>query len=242
MKTKRLWEIDALRGVAITMMVIYHTIWGLNLSGLIVYPQIDTGFWRAFAYTTATLFIFLVGVSLTLSFSRVNKKNHDYVFKYLKRGLTVFGCGIIITVMTYLTYPESFVYFGILHFIGIGIILAIPFLPYKKLNLVLGIIILAIGTIFYNITLNVPWFMLFGFRFWGMNTLDFFPILPWFGVILLGIFFGNTLIPNCKLKLKVPEIPLRNVLAFLGKHSLLIYFLHIILIFGTIFIIKQFWL
>ncbi|MDD5182381.1 MAG: heparan-alpha-glucosaminide N-acetyltransferase [Candidatus Nanoarchaeia archaeon] len=242
MKTKRIWEIDALRGVAIVMMIAYHTLWGLNLSGLISYTQINTGFWRAFAYTTATIFIFLVGVSLTLSFSRVNKKNHDYVFKYIQRGLAVFGCGAIITALTYLLYPDAFVYFGILHFIGVGIILAIPFLPYKKLNLVLGAVLLALGTAFYNITLNVPWFMLLGFRFWGMSTLDFFPILPWFGVILLGIFVGNAFIPNGRLKLKVPEIPLRNALAFLGRYSLIIYFLHIILIFGAIFIIKQFWL
>ena len=68
MKVKRLWEVDVLRGIAIIMMVIYHILWGLNFAGVISFPQISTGFWRGFAYTTASIFIFLVGVSLTLSY------------------------------------------------------------------------------------------------------------------------------------------------------------------------------
>ena len=73
-QNKRIWEIDALRGIAIMMMILFHVLWGFNFAQIISFPQIHTGFWRGFAYTTATIFIFLVGVSLTLSYSKIKNK------------------------------------------------------------------------------------------------------------------------------------------------------------------------
>jgi uncharacterized membrane protein len=239
MKTKRIWEIDALRGIAILMMIVFHVLWALNYFGLIHVPHIDTGFWRAFAYTTASIFIFLVGVSLTLSYSRVKKTKENYIGKYLKRGIRIFCYGLVITLMTALFFKEGLVFFGILHFIGVGIILSIPFLRFNKLNLLFGTIFIIAGLLLRQIVLTVPWFVLFGVRYWGMVTFDYYPILPWLGVILLGVFIGKQFYQNGKSKIKVPAIPLKEILSFLGRNSLLIYFVHLIVIFTAIFIIKQ---
>ena len=240
MKTKRLWEIDSLRGIAIVMMILYHVLWALNFSGLINFPQINTGLWRIFAYATAFIFIFLVGVSLTLSYSNIKKTHENYLIKYLKRGLFVYSCGLIVTFASYFLYQPNLVYFGILHFIGIGIILAMPFLNLKKMNLIIGSTIIAAGILLYRTATHIPGFILFGTS--STPTLDYFPVLPWFGVILLGIFFGNLLYPDGKRTFKIQDIPFKESLAFLGRYSLIIYFIHAVLIFGAIFIIKQFWL
>ena len=56
----RLWEMDALRGVAILMMVLYHLLF--DLSALGGFPiDVFTGFWRLEARATASLFITLAG-------------------------------------------------------------------------------------------------------------------------------------------------------------------------------------
>ena len=61
-ETKRFWEIDALRGVAIIMMVIFHTVFDLNYFGSYGF-DLYSGLWFYVARATATIFIFLVGVS-----------------------------------------------------------------------------------------------------------------------------------------------------------------------------------
>ncbi|MCX6687547.1 MAG: heparan-alpha-glucosaminide N-acetyltransferase domain-containing protein, partial [Methanoregula sp.] len=70
--TDRYIEIDAARGVAILMMVLFHIVF--DLSFFYGYPfNIATGFWRYFALSTASLFLLIVGVSLVISHAREEK-------------------------------------------------------------------------------------------------------------------------------------------------------------------------
>ena len=71
---QRFWEVDALRGVAIVMMVIFHLMWDLWAFHVLPDVVLWAGFWKYFQRTTATLFIMLVGVSLTLSYRRAAAK------------------------------------------------------------------------------------------------------------------------------------------------------------------------
>ena len=64
-KVARFWEVDAARGVAIIMMVVYHTTYDLDaLGGYDI--DATSGNWALFADVTAGLFLFLVGVSLAI--------------------------------------------------------------------------------------------------------------------------------------------------------------------------------
>ncbi|MFS8542500.1 MAG: DUF1624 domain-containing protein, partial [Limnochordales bacterium] len=65
----RLWEIDALRGMAVVAMVFYHAMWDLSFAG--VYPHdVGQGGWRLVARGIAATFLLLVGVSMTLRQAR----------------------------------------------------------------------------------------------------------------------------------------------------------------------------
>ena len=75
-----------------------------------------------------------------------------------------------------------------------------------------------------------PWLLWLGLKPFGFQSFDYFPMLPWFGVILLGVFAGNLLYPNGKRAFRFPNFPpnpLVRLLTFLGRHSLVIYFLHV---------------
>ncbi|MCC7551089.1 MAG: DUF1624 domain-containing protein [Methanobacterium sp.] len=230
---KRFWEIDVLRGLAILMMVTYHLIFDLNYFGA-YYLNISWGFLWFFARTTAFIFLFLVGVSLTLSHSRAELKNKYHkktsLFpKYLKRGLEIFALGLLITLGTWIFIPQDFIVFGVLHFIGIAIILEYPFLNRKYLNLILGIIFIMAGFILTFFTVPYPWLLWLGVKPAGFITVDYFPLLPWLGVVSIGLFTGNILYKDYKRQYKLPDLSqniLTQIFSFLGRHSLLIYLLH----------------
>jgi uncharacterized membrane protein len=228
---ERFWEIDLLRGVAILMMIGYHLHYDLDYFGSYNF-NIQAGFWLYFARAIAAIFLLLVGISLTLSFSRATKtqkRDKGLYPKYLKRGLKIFSWGLVITVMTWFFLSEGFVVFGILHLIGISIILAYPVLNFRYGNLVLGIVCLALGLYLKNLTVGFPWLLWLGLMPARFYSIDYFPLLPWFGAVLIGIFLGNSLYPHYRRNFNLHDLSKFAVirfLTFLGRHSLLIYLIH----------------
>jgi uncharacterized membrane protein len=229
---KRFWEVDSARGLAIIMMIIYHFLYDLTFFG--VYPfEVYSGFLWFFARITAFTFIFLMGVSLALSSSRTElsgEYDEGGLFnKYLKRGLKIFSLGLIITLVTWIFIPQEFIIFGVLHFIGITIILAYPFLKKKYLNLILGIIIIILGLYLGSLNFDYYWLVWLGFIPNNLQTVDYFPIFPWFGVVLLGLFFGGIFYKNYQRRFKIPDLSKRYIIrtfSFMGRNSLIIYLIH----------------
>jgi uncharacterized membrane protein len=230
--TKRFWEVDSLRGLAVILMITYHFLFDLTFFG-VLYVDVYSGFLWIFARLTAFTFIFLMGVSLTLSRSRAEQSGEfiqgGLFKKYLKRGLKIFSLGLLITVVTWIFIPEEFIIFGVLHFIGISIILAYPFLKRKYTNFALGISIIIVGIYLGTYSFNFSWLMWLGFVPSTLQTVDYFPILPWFGVVLLGLFFGRLLYKNYKRQFSIPDLSesyIVRIFSFLGRNSLVIYLIH----------------
>lgn len=230
---KRFWEIDSLRGFAIIMMIAYHLIYDLNYFGVYNF-NIYSGFFWYFARATAFIFIFLVGISLTLSYSRAIKSKEystekELFAKYSKRGLRIFSWGLFITLVTWIFLGDDFIVFGVLHFIGISIILEYPFIKHGYLNLCLGILFIAVGLYLRNFTFDSYWLVWLGFIPHNFHTVDYFPLFPWLGVVSIGLFFGNLLYKNYIRKFELPDLSnfyLIRLFCFLGRNSLLIYLIH----------------
>ncbi len=235
--TNRFWEIDFLRGIAIIMMVSYHFTFDLNFFG-IDSINIYSGFLWIFPRIVASMFIFLVGLSLYLSYTRAEMSGkfiheRNFFYKYLKRGVWIFSLGLLITLTTWIFVRDDFIIFGILHFIGLAIIIQYPFLrfnsKYKYLNLVLGLTFIGAGLYLSLFTFNFNEFLWLGFVPQNLQTLDYFPLLPWLGIMSLGIFMGGILYQNYNRNFKIPDFSqfsLVKMFNFLGKHSLLIYVIH----------------
>jgi uncharacterized membrane protein len=217
----RFSEIDALRGSAVIAMIVFHAFYDLNFVGY-VNIEFSSGFWWFFPRVIASVFIFVAGVSLSLSYSG-GKVSFSH---YLRRGLMLFSLGLVITVVTYLFVPYAYIRFGILHFMGVATIMVFPFLRSDSSALIAAVLSLILGLKLRDVYSPFPYLLWMGVKPISFYTLDYFPIFPWLGLMLFGIAMGNLLYPNHQSRWNVRELWALNPLAVIGRHSLLIYLLH----------------
>ncbi|MFU8796349.1 MAG: heparan-alpha-glucosaminide N-acetyltransferase [Dehalococcoidia bacterium] len=235
---RRFWEIDLLRTNAIVVMITFHTLYLLGFFR-IHYTDLHTLFPLWFAAGGGT-FIFLAGVSLSIAHSRAKKLSG-----FVKRGLRIFGLGMIITAITWVItlgqpiqtgllnffgdafITQEFVKFGILHFFGITFMIGPLFLRFRFINLALGAALMATGFLLQSTSVDFPWLFWLGLRPHGFRAFDHIPLLPWFGLFLIGMFAGSMLYPRGDRGFRLPELtsPVIPVITFPGRHPLIIYLL-----------------
>lgn len=214
--------LDALRGMAVIWMIIFHTAYDLQMHQYLDW-DFANGFWFAFPRVIAFTFLFCVGMSL--NYGHTPKPNWKSLKKRsLKLGLAAF----CVSIGTYFAFPAQWIYFGTLHCIFTGSILGVLVVNHRKLCAVLLLLIL---TGQYVLSYDIKWLS----SILEKPSMDFIPIYPWFWAILMGILAGPYLSRISFLRDMKP----RPFLDFLGHHSLKIYLLHQPLIFGTIWLISE---
>ncbi len=233
---KRFWEIDALRGIAILMMFVFHFFWNTNFFGLTHFALYSGGF-GVFQKSIAILFLFIAGFSSILFFSK-----HNFSFRtYFKRFSLLLGAAVLISIVSWIVFPSMWIYFGIIHLIAFSFLISLPFYkkPFSYLALPLGIIIILIPFLLDTFSFNLGYFFWLGFGY-PFQTLDFYPVVPWLGVFLLGVFFGSILFQKNKLlfSFKNPNNFLSKYLCFFGRHSLLFYLTHQLVLFPLAFLLS----
>lgn len=231
-KVPRYWKVDVARGLAMVAVVLYHLVYDLDVLG--GYPiESTSGFWGAFADASAFAFVFLAGLSLSLSSARIGGSRRDRaaIIKYLRRGTGIFSYGMLIT-LVFWVLDFGVVVFGILHLIGASIVLAYPFLRLRLANLIVGLTLIAIGVYLRAEEVDATGALgvllaSLGVEPENLYMPDYRPLLPWFGVVLLGLFFGNVVYRRRSAGAGGKDgPPYATLLAFLGRHTLFVYLIH----------------
>jgi uncharacterized membrane protein len=219
---KRFLLVDALRGFAIVLMVIYHFCFDLSYFGLASFDFYEDSFWLHMRTLILSLFLGLVGVSLVLAhYRRVN------IRRYLRRLSLLVASAALVSLATWWMFAERFVFFGVLHFIAVASVLALLFLRAGWLNLIVGV-----GLILFAMHYQSAWFDTPGLRWIGLMTHkplteDYVPLLPWFGVVLLGVFAGPYALQwSIRGQSDRGSYAATRWLALAGRHSLIIYLVH----------------
>lgn len=237
-KRPRLPVIDIARGVAIIAMVIYHLAWDLSFYRFI---PVDVGFdpgWVMFARSILFAFMLLVGVGLVLGHGDGMRWQ-----SFWRRWLFLVGGAVLITLGTWFTFPDSFVYFGVLHAIAAASLLALPFLftPIWLTALVASVIV-ALPFVFSDPLYNSKALSWIGFWTQPPYTNDLVPLFPWLGVVLAGVVLMRVIrgrAAEAKLAAIQPKNAVAKGLAWMGRWSLVIYLVHQPLLLAAIVPLSQ---
>lgn len=222
----RYWEIDLLRGVAIIGMVIYHFFFDLYYLDTALPVDPFSLPLILLARLTAIIFLFLVGFSFSLSQQKLSQQSFLVFYRSnLHRAVKVLLAASIVTLATFLIAPDLTVRFGILHLIAFSLLL-LPLLSLiqKRLWLLpLSLSLIIIGLL----PKSSP----------AVSSFDYFPLVPWFGVVLLGFILAQNY-PQKRAALFAQQPPLISPLTTLSRHSLAIYLLHQPILFGILLLFK----
>ena len=224
--------VDALRGVAIVLMVVFHFCFDLAYFELADFDFYRDPFWLNLRTFILSMFLGLVGVSLVLA-----TRNGLDRKRYLKRLTLLVLSALAISASTWWMFGARFVFFGVLHFITVASVLGLLFLRFDWMNLLLGL-----GLIGFAGNNSFNWFDQVGWRWIGLMTHkpateDYVPLLPWFGVVLIGMFAARRLLRLAwmqRLEHSLHDKRLVRILAFSGQRSLWIYLVHQPLLIGLI--------
>ncbi|MGE5228800.1 MAG: heparan-alpha-glucosaminide N-acetyltransferase [Deltaproteobacteria bacterium] len=226
--SKRFWEIDALRGLAVLAMIVFHFAWDwayVNDGRLGDASRFASG-------AIAGTFITLLGLSIALDRDRVRAAGGSQWRRTGQRVLLIGGAAVIVTLATRLFLPDEFVYFGILHLLAACTVLVALSAPLGAFaNALLGLALLVVG---WSPLLDAPgpgpfWAVA---GWWAPRaTVDWYPLAPWAGFAFLGFALGLTLYAGGRRRfplrdLSAPTAPLR----FLGRHALPVYLVHQLLL------------
>ncbi len=247
---KRYEFIDTLRGLAIISMIAFHTCWTLNhFSILITNEALTSTAFMVWERSICMTFILVSGFSFSLG------------RKPLRNGLIIFGFGLLIMLVTCLFIPGIRILFGIMTFLGSAMLLMIPVdriigktvTGSKPAAVTLFVLSAAVFIFIYHINagyvgwppfdLALPKWMYsgmistyFGFMMPGFWSDDYFAILPWLFLYICGYALHKALKGTAAEELLVAwKIPFINTL---GKHSLVIYLAHQVIIYPVVMIIN----
>lgn len=259
-KAKRFFEIDFIKGFATIFMIIFHFFYLMYFMDIVKF-EIKQGILHMMAKISHTIFILMVGINSAISYNKFREKNkklyekdkasfnNQYIGKVAKRSLFLLLAGLTMTVLSYLGFGNLFVKFGIFHFVGVALLLAIPIVHSKFLSLAVTLLIGIVHVLsktarlqafFSSQCQNIPFIcFISGVYNIKFSSLDHFSIIPYFALVTFGIFLGHLLYTDRKRKFlnekeneKFENYEKKNVvnnIGLMGKNSFIIYFFHFVL-------------
>lgn len=230
LRAPRITLIDTLRGIALIAMATYHFTWDLEFFGYLDPGTATQGFFRIYARSIASSFLFLAGVSLVLAhFPAIRWQS------FWKRFAMVAGAAAAISIATYIAFPGEWIYFGILHNIALSSLIGLAFLwlPPVITGIVVLLVIAAMVTDYAllpgmldSVVFNTRWLSWLGFAEIPPRSNDYVPLFPWIAALLAGVTITRIAVSrNWLVRLAAVQTK-QNLLSKAGGHSLVIYLVH----------------
>lgn len=237
-------QIDIIRGLCLISMIIYHAIWDMVYIYEVNWMWYQSRWAFVWQQSICWTFILLAGFCIPLSSGPV------------KHGVTVFGGGVLVTVVTLLVMPEQPIIFGVLTLLGTCMILvgSLNRILRKRLTRMYAVCALIVNFLLFAFTYSVNdrFVGFFGVKianlpdilyrnlfttFWGLTeqgffSTDYFSVIPWIFLFLIG-YFAYFVLMGTDTEVYVQNPAKRwlqkdncRAAAWMGRHSLFIYLIH----------------
>lgn len=231
--TSRYEGVDALRGVAMVWMTIFH--FCFDLSHLGFWPQNFRAdpFWTFQRTVIVSLFLFCAGLGQAIALHQ----GQGWV-RFGRRWLQIAGCALLVSAGSFVMFPQSFIHFGVLHGMAVMLLVARCTAGWGRWLWLAGLIALALPPVAHHLLTGVwaeaaPWLNGRGLNWLGLVsrkpfTEDYVPVFPWLGVLWWGLAAGQWAMAEGKERhwrqRKLPGA--LRPLATLGQWSLSYYMVH----------------
>jgi uncharacterized membrane protein len=216
-------RLDALRGIAIVWMAVFHFCFDLNHFGFFEPRHRFTvdALWTSQRTMIVTLFLFCAGLAQAVAMAQGQPWQ-----RFWKRWAQIAGCALLVSIGSYLMFPRSWIFFGVLHGIAVMLILVRLLAPLRRWLWPLGALAIALPLLWRHEAFNTPWLSWVGLVARKPVTEDYVPVLPWLGVMAWGLAAGQALLAHARTPLAGPIPRAAQGLALLGRWSLSFYMVH----------------
>lgn len=238
---QRFDAIDTLRGVAILWMAVFHFCYDLNHEGWIHQNFLSDPVWTWQRTAIVSLFLFCAGLGQAVAVQQGQTWP-----RFWRRWGQVVLCALLVTAGSMWMFPQSYIYFGVLHGIAVMLIVVRLTAGWGRWLWLLGIIAIAmkfIAIYAHGESISLGFLNNRTFNWLGLisqkpRTEDYVPVLPWLGVMWWGMAVGTWLLQH---RPKVLSYAPRHAgLSCLGRWSLSFYMLHQPVLLGLLSLVSMF--
>ncbi len=224
-------RLDALRGLAIVWMALFHFCFDLNHFGFFD-PRHNfhrDPLWTQQRVCIVSLFLFCAGMGQAVALHM----GQDWR-RFWLRWSQVAGCALLVSLGSMQMFPNSWISFGVLHGIAVMLIVSRYAAPLGRALWPLGALAIALPLFVRHPFFDTPFMQWAGLVTRKPITEDWVPVLPWLGVMLWGLAAGQWLLARHPQVLAGALPAALRPLALLGRWSLTFYMLHQPVLIGTL--------
>lgn len=226
-------RLDALRGTAIVWMAVYHFCFDASHFGLIEQDFKRDPFWLIQRTSIVSLFLLCAGMGQAVALHQGQSWR-----RFRRRWAQVAGCAVLVTIGSWLMFPKSFIYFGVLHGIAVMLVLLRLAAPFGAGLWPFGALAMALPRLVQHPFFDTPWTNWVGLITRKPITEDYVPVLPWIGVMAWGLAAGHWALSHRPQWLTGPLPSSMAPLALLGRWSLSFYMLHQPVLIGALMLAR----
>jgi uncharacterized membrane protein len=221
--------LDALRGLAILWMTVYHFAFDLNHFGWIRQDFYRDPVWTWQRTAIVSLFLFCAGMGQAVAVAQGQGWP-----RFWRRWSQVAGCALLVTAGSWFMYPNSFIYFGVLHGIAVMLVIVRLTAGWDAWLWLAGALAIASKAIALD-AFNAPALNWIGWVSRLPVTEDYVPVFPWLGVMWWGMAAGQWLLRE---RPAVLVRPAPRALAWMGRWSLSWYMVHQPVLIGLLMAVR----
>ena len=219
----RLDRLDALRGLAIVWMTLFHFCFDLNHFGLLQPRQnfYTDSFWTGQRTAIVSLFVFCAGLGQAVAW-----QGGLGWPRFWTRWAQVAACALLVSIGSAFMFPRSWISFGVLHGLAVMLVVSRLAAPLRGWLWPVGGLAIVLPLAIQDPLFDTRWLNWVGLVTRKPVTEDFVPLLPWLGVMFWGLAGGQWLLAHRRVVLAAPLPAAWSPLALLGRWSLSYYLLH----------------